>query len=182
MPPCSMLHVRCYSKPNKCWWPAPPPAPPRPDALRNMITNSVSNNAISYGSLKCFVWVFDIAPANSQYNDINVTTGQLNRPVTKYVIKVVITNPTKSRDMPNRYVDPITGTSHIKSSDSINSLVEEANTQQLAWIKTFSQGVYVECPSVASLCFFDNQNGKNFVNFYSLFIYSLSYYSYKWLE
>ena len=135
------------------------------DALRNMITNSVSNNAISYGSLKCFVWVFDIAPANSQYNDINVTTGQLNRPVTKYVIKVVITNPNKSRDMPNRYVDPITGTSHIKSSDAITSLVEEANTQQLAWIKTFSQGVYVECPSVASLCFFDNQNGRNFVNF-----------------
>lgn len=135
------------------------------DALRSMITNSVSNKAISYGSLKCFVWVFDIAPANSQYNDINVTTGQLNRPVTKYVIKVVITNPNKSRDMPNRYVDPITGTSHIKSSDSINSLVEEANTQQLAWIKTFSQGVYVECPSVASLCFFDNQNGRNFVNF-----------------
>ena len=135
------------------------------DALRNMITNSVSNNAISYGSLKCFVWVFDIAPANSQYNDINVTTGQLNRPVTKYVIKVVITNPTKSRDMPNRYVDPITGTSHIKSSDAITSLVQEANTQQEAWIKTFSQGVYVECPSVASLCFFDNQNGKNFVNF-----------------
>jgi hypothetical protein len=130
-----------------------------------MITNSVSNKAISYGSLKCFVWVFDIAPANSQYNDINVTTGQLNRPVTKYVIKVVITNPNKSRDMPNRYVDPIKGTSHIKSSDSINSLVEEANTQQLAWIKTFSQGVYVECPSVASLCFFDNQNGRNFVNF-----------------
>jgi hypothetical protein len=135
------------------------------DALRNMITDSVSNKAISYGSLKCFVWVFDIAPANSQYNDINVTTGQLNRPVTKYVIKVVITNPNKSRDMPNQYVDPITGTSHIKSSDSINSLVEEANTQQLAWIKTFSQGVYVECPSVASLCFFDNQNGRNFVNF-----------------
>ena len=135
------------------------------DALRSMITDSVSNKAISYGSLKCFVWVFDIAPANSQYNDINVTTGQLNRPVTKYVIKVVITNPNKSRDMPNQYVDPITGTSHIKSSDSINSLVEEANTQQLAWIKTFSQGVYVECPSVASLCFFDNQNGKKFVNF-----------------
>jgi hypothetical protein len=135
------------------------------DALRNMITNSVSNNAISYGSLKCFVWVFDIAPANSQYNDINVTTGQLNRPVTKYVIKVVITNPNKSRDMPNQYVDPITGTSHIKSSDAITSLVQEANTQQEAWIKTFSQGVYVECPSVASLCFFDNQNGKNFVNF-----------------
>lgn len=135
------------------------------DALRNMITNSVSNKAISYGSLKCFVWVFDIAPANSQYNDINVTTGQLNRPVTKYVIKVVITNPNKSRDMPNQYVDPITGTSHIKSSDAITSLVEEANTQQEAWIKTFSQGVYVECPSVASLCFFDNQNGKNFVNF-----------------
>ena len=135
------------------------------DALRNMITNSVSNNAISYGSLKCFVWVFDIMPANSQYNDINVTTGQLNRPVTKYVIKVVITNPNRSRDMPNQYVDPITGTSHYKSSDAINSLVQEANTQQLAWIKTFSQGVYVECPSVASLCFFDNQNGKNFVNF-----------------
>ena len=135
------------------------------DALRSMLTNSLSNKAISYGSLKCFVWVFDIARANSQYNDINVTTGQLNRPVTKYVIKVVITNPNKSRDMPNQYVDPITGTSHIKSSDSINSLVEEANTQQLAWIKTFSQGVYVECPSVASLCFFDNQNGKNFVNF-----------------
>ena len=135
------------------------------DALRNMITDSVSNKAISYGSLKCFVWVFDITSANSQYNDINVTTGQLNRPVTKYVIKVVITNPNRSRDMPNQYVDPITGTSHYKSSDAINSLVQEANTQQLAWIKTFSQGVYVECPSVASLCFFDNQNGKNFVNF-----------------
>ena len=135
------------------------------DALRNMITDSVSNKAISYGSLKCFVWVFDITSANSQYNDINVTTGQLNRPVTKYVIKVVITNPNRNRDMPNQYVDPITGTSHYKSSDAINSLVQEANTQQLAWIKTFSQGVYVECPSVASLCFFDNQNGKNFVNF-----------------
>ena len=135
------------------------------DALRSMITDSVSNKAISYGSLKCFVWVFDITSANSQYNDINVTTGQLNRPVTKYVIKVVITNPNRSRDMPNQYVDPITGTSHYKSSDAINSLVQEANTQQLAWIKTFSQGVYVECPSVASLCFFDNQNGKNFVNF-----------------
>jgi uncharacterized protein YoxC len=135
------------------------------DALRSMITSSVSNKAISYGSLKCFVWVFDITPANSQYDDINVTTGQLNRPVTKYVIKVVITNPNISRDMPNSYVDPITGTSHIKSSDAIDSLVQEANTQQLAWIKTFSQGVYVECPSVASSCFFDNQNGKNFVNF-----------------
>lgn len=135
------------------------------DALRSMITNSVSNKAISYGSLKCFVWVFDIAPANSEYNDINIKTGQLNRPVTKYVIKVVITNPNRSRDMSNPYVDPITRTAHDKSSDSINSLVEEANTQQLAWIKTFSQGVYVECPSVASLCFFDNQNGRNFVNF-----------------
>ena len=135
------------------------------DALRSMLTNSLSNKAISYGSLKCFVWVFDIAPANSQYNDINITTGQLNRPVTKYIIKVVINTPAGSVNMATPYVDPITRTAHDKSSESSNSLVEEANTQQLAWIKTFSQGVYVECPSVASLCFFNNQNGINFVNF-----------------
>ena len=67
--------------------------------------------------------------------------------------------------MSTKYQDPITQTTHDKSSETIPNLIEEANTQQIAWMRTLSKGLYVECPSVASICFFDNQNGTKFVQY-----------------
>jgi hypothetical protein len=134
------------------------------DALRNTFLNARSGKCLAYRSLKCFAWLIDV-PVDTQFSDINIRTGQFDKAVTKYIAKVVITTPGSSRNMSTQYRDPITHTNHDKSSETIPNLIEEANTQQIAWMRTLSKGLYVECPSVASICFFDNQNGTKFVQY-----------------
>ena len=77
---------------------------------------------LAWGSLKCFVIEFTLAdPDDSEYMDLQVkrsgnTGNKFNVPVTKYVLKIIITHDNRSHDIHQVYTDAISNKQYSKET------------------------------------------------------------------
>ena len=126
---------------------------------------------LAWGSLKCFVIEFTLAdPAYSEYMDLQVkrsgnTGNKFNVPVTKYVLKIIITHDNRSHDIHQVYTDAISNKQYSKESEVPQDVGFEVYTQTSAFQNSCTRGRVPVCPSPASMLFFDNESGKRFTTF-----------------
>ena len=126
---------------------------------------------LAWGSLKCFVIEFTLAdPDDSEYMDLQVkrsgnTGNKFNVPVTKYVLKIIITHDNRSHDIHQVYTDAISNKQYSKESEVPQDVGFEVYTQTSAFQNSCTRGRVPVCPSPASMLFFDNESGKRFTTF-----------------
>ena len=136
------------------------------------------------GSRKCFVFELTVDPNYSEYQDLN-QSGRWGHRVVNYILKICITDTKAHLDnaaydlhiydtrRPNADYDPAQPVSNdnnpnilvIKEAETRENIVNEARTQQTAWINTASNGRTPVCPSVADIIFFDLAGSRTFIEY-----------------
>jgi hypothetical protein len=86
------------------------------------------------------------------------TDGSFTIPVTSYILKLAITNPSDINLAPYA--------SSIKMTESKTSFYNEVLLQQNVWVKSITGNRPPVCPSIGSFLLFDNNNAKNCLNFF----------------
>jgi len=112
---------------------------------------------LSVDSLKGFILIFSVEEGNAQYYMQN-TDGSFTIPVTSYILKLAITNPSDINLAPYA--------SSIKMTESKTSFYNEVLLQQNVWVKSITGNRPPVCPSIGSFLLFDNNNAKNCLNFF----------------
>ena len=126
---------------------------------------------LAWGSLKCFVIEFTLANQDdSEYMDLKITRSgssgnTFNVPVTKFVLKIIITHPSPDHAINDVYTDDISTKQYSKESEVPEDVGFEVYTQTSAFQNSCTRGRVPVCPSPASMLFFDNADGENFINF-----------------
>lgn len=126
---------------------------------------------LAWGSLKCFVIEFTLADRNySEYMDLvtkrsGSSGNEFNVPVTKYVLKIIITHDNRSHAINEVYTDHISNKQYSKESEVPQDVGFEVYTQTSAFQNSCTRGRVPVCPSPASMLFFDNESGKRFITF-----------------
>ena len=137
----------------------------------NMIKSEGSRlQILSYTSVKGFVYTLHVNPQNTEYNGLDDNFTRFDKPITSFVLKVVIISPYADTPL-TPYMLPkdnsIIHTSKkdnnlkIKHTESEETFFQECKIQQDIWSESIQGGREPICPSVVNLAFFTNSQAKN---------------------
>jgi len=127
---------------------------------------------LSYSSLSGFIFSLVVNPLYTEYYGLDDTFSQFDKPITSFVLKIVIITPPSSRrelDYYRIYIDHNTKP-HIynKFAETKDTFFQECKLQQHIWIKSIEGGREPICPSVANLVFFTNSEAKEILHSFKL--------------
>ena len=126
---------------------------------------------LSYTSTKGFVYTLHVDPDHTEYNGLNTTFSAFDKPITTFVLKVVIISPHANTPLtPYELLKKDDSTLNTSKKDnnlkgkyteSKETFFQECKMQQDVWSKSILGGREPICPSVANLVFFTNSQAKD---------------------